>query len=93
MQGILIIVLLRQVPHQAELPEAASFALEQWQQSSSLPELPEGATCDAEDKTRELKKLLMHTQQQLKESQVCQEERTAISGLSDMCYCRQGLIT
>ncbi|CAL8468797.1 g8338 [Coccomyxa elongata] len=76
---VLIIVLLRQVPHQAELPEAASFALEQWQQSSGLPELPEGATCDAEDKTRELKKLLMHTQQQLKESQerLRQAERDA----------------
>ncbi|BDA43218.1 hypothetical protein COCOBI_04-2300 [Coccomyxa sp. Obi] len=66
---ILASLLLRYVPHQAQLPEGASVALERWQKASGLPELPEGATCDAEDQTRELKKLLMHTQQQLKESQ------------------------
>ena len=69
---VLAILLLHRSfhPHQPSLPDVVSDALERWQQGSGLPELPEGSTCGPGDQAAELKKLLTHTMQELRESQV-----------------------
>lgn len=70
-QIVVAILLLHQRshPHQPRLPNSVSDALD-WLQGTGLPELPEASICGPEDQTAELRKLLTHTQQKLRETQV-----------------------